>query len=296
VNYPKISIVTPSYNQAKYLEHTILSVLEQNYPALEYIIIDGGSTDGSVEIIKKYEHKLTYWVSEPDNGLYHALQKGFEKTTGEIMGWINSDDMLHRKSLFTIAEIFSLNNVKWIQGISTYYDEYDRCVNLSPFKSWSKFKFWQGDFQWIQQESTYWHRDLWKAAGGYVSQNYKYAGDMELWNRFFKYEKLYSVTALVGGYRMRSSNQMALECLQDYFDEAKHILENNNHDKATMHILTHINKINKKLINRKGKKVLCKILFNKKHHKNKKLLEHLYDFPPPISFNRHEQKFFIQNK
>ena len=166
MNYPKISIVTPSYNQAKYLEQTILSILDQNYPNLEYIIIDGGSTDGSVDIIKKYEYRLAYWVSETDKGLYHALQKGFERTTGEIMGWLNSDDMLHRNALFTIAEILSLENVKWIQGIPTFYDEYGRCIMAEPLKFWSKFQFWQGDFQWIQQESTYWHRDLWEKAGG----------------------------------------------------------------------------------------------------------------------------------
>ena len=101
-NYPKISIVTPNYNGVKYLEQTIVSVLNQNYPNLEYIIIDGGSTDGSVEIIKKYESKLSYWVSEPDMGLYHAIQKGFEKSTGEIMAWINSDDM-YVKGSFSIG-------------------------------------------------------------------------------------------------------------------------------------------------------------------------------------------------
>ncbi len=93
--YPKISIVTPSYNQGQYLEQTILSVIGQNYPNLEYIIIDGGSTDNSIEIIKKYERYLAYWVSEKDKGHYHAVQKGFDKSTGEIMSWLNSDDILH---------------------------------------------------------------------------------------------------------------------------------------------------------------------------------------------------------
>ncbi len=92
MNYPKISIVTPSFNHAQFLEETILSVITQNYPNLEYVIIDGGSTDGSVDIIKKYEKHLTYWVSEPDNGHGDALNKGFAKSTGEIMAWINSDD------------------------------------------------------------------------------------------------------------------------------------------------------------------------------------------------------------
>ena len=93
LEYPKISIITPSFNQAQFLERTILSVLNQNYPNLEYIIIDGGSTDGSLEIIRKYEKYLAYWISEPDQGQSHALNKGFEVATGDILGWLNADDL-----------------------------------------------------------------------------------------------------------------------------------------------------------------------------------------------------------
>ena len=293
MNYPKISIVTPSYNQAKYLNQTILSILDQNYPNLEYIIIDGGSTDGSVEIIRRFEDRLAYWESEPDKGMYHALQKGFERTTGEIMGWLNSDDMLHRNALFTIAEVLTLQEVKWVQGIPTGYDEYDRCIYVSSLKFWSKFKFWQGDFQWIQQESTYWHRDLWEKAGGYVSQNYKYAGDMELWNRFFKYDKLYCINALVGGYRMRSSNQLALEFLPDYLKEAEHILTSNNFDNLTQQTLYQVKKIKQNLINVNAN-MTKRILNHIKIKILKRSLEILYDYPPMISFDRNKQKFFIQ--
>lgn len=155
MNYPKLSIVTPNFNGGEYLEATIKSVLSQNYPNLEYIIIDGGSTDESVAIIKKYESQLAFWVSEPDKGLYDAIQKGFDKSTGEIMAWINSDDLYHPKAFFTVAEIFKFDEVKWLQGIPTTFDELGRTVAVSEFKRWSKLDYYLGNFEWIQQESVF---------------------------------------------------------------------------------------------------------------------------------------------
>ena len=107
--YPKITVVTPSFNQAQFLERTILSVLTQNYPNLEYIIIDGGSTDGSVEIIKKYESKLTYWVSEPHRGQSHAINKGWQRATGEIVAWLNSDDTYEPDAIRRVVEFLQKN-------------------------------------------------------------------------------------------------------------------------------------------------------------------------------------------
>ncbi|MFI5222258.1 MAG: glycosyltransferase family 2 protein [Bacteroidia bacterium] len=105
----KVSIVTPSLNQAQFLEETILSVLEQSYKNIEYIIIDGGSTDGSVELIKKYSNRIKFWVSEKDNGQTHAINKGFERCEGEFFAYLNSDDVLEKNAVEKIVAAFSIN-------------------------------------------------------------------------------------------------------------------------------------------------------------------------------------------
>jgi len=219
--YPKISVVTPNFNQVNYLEETILSILNQGYPNLEYIIIDGGSTDGSVDIIKKYQKQLSYWVSEPDNGMYEAIQKGFDKSTGEIMAWINSDDMYYSKSFFTIGEIFStLSDVNWLVGVSTLYDTIGRSLYAAPSRQFNKFDFYSYDYRWIQQESCFWRRSLWNKVDASLNTKLKYAGDLDLWLRFFRHETLYTIDALIGGYRIRGTNQLSYDHFDDYIEEA----------------------------------------------------------------------------
>lgn len=105
-DYPKISLVTPSFNQGPYLEETILSVLNQNYPNLEYYVIDGGSTDGSLDIIRKYAGRLSGWVSEPDRGQAHAINKGWQRCSGDLFGWLNSDDYLAEDTLHRVADVY----------------------------------------------------------------------------------------------------------------------------------------------------------------------------------------------
>lgn len=228
--YPKISIVTPSFNDAKYLETTIRSVIDQGYPNLEYVIIDGGSTDGSVDIIKKYEGKIAYWISGKDEGMYHALQKGLQRTTGEVMGWINSDDILHPQSLFTLGQIFGdFPSVQWVQGFPNTVDENGRMVLATSVYEVDKLFFYQRkharSYKYIQQESTYWRRSLWDQAGGYVSTTYKYAGDFELWMRFFKHAKLHNIYALLGSFRLSREGQASIDHYNDYVAETFRILE-----------------------------------------------------------------------
>lgn len=228
--YPRISIITPNLNGARYLENTILSVTGQHYPNLEYIILDGGSTDESVEIIEKYAHLISYWESKPDNGLYHAVQKGFEKSTGEIMGYINSDDILCLNSLFSIAEIFSVSPaINWIQGYPTVIDNQNRIVYQRP-PVFSKLNFYLKDYKdgrFIQQESTFWTRNLWEQAGGCISEDYRYAGDFELWIRFFNHARLNLTSAILGSFRMRNDGQLSVLNYQNYLAECDQIIDRN---------------------------------------------------------------------
>ena len=222
MSYPKISVVTPNFNKGRYLEKTILSVLSQGYPNLEYVIIDGGSTDGSLDIIKKYAERLTYWVSEPDDGVYFAIIKGFEHTTGDIMAWIGSDDFYHPNSFFTVAHIFSeFPQVSWLEGAQAHYDEEGRTVAVETGPYFNHLCFLMHRYQWIQQESTFWRRELYEKVGG-IKTNYKLAGDFDLWMRFSRCEKLYVTNALIGGFR-HSVDQLSND-LHLYTSEADDII------------------------------------------------------------------------
>ncbi len=195
LDWPKISIVTPSYNQEKFLEATIRSVLLQCYPNLEYIIIDGGSTDRSVEIIKKYEFWLTYWISEKDKGQAHAINKGFAKATGKIFAWLNSDDIYLSNALSSVAEKFNQEDDRTgaLVGIGHKVDETGRIVYTPPrgpelsfqsLLSWRKSHF--------MQPSCFFTSKAWEVCG-LLDESLNYCMDIDLWLKMsqkFYFEKL----------------------------------------------------------------------------------------------------------
>ncbi len=282
MSLPKLSIVTTSFNQAAYLERTIQSVLGQGYPDLEYIIIDGGSTDGSQEIIRKYEKHLAYWTSEKDSGMYDGIRKGFERSTGEIMAWINSDDIYHAGAFFVVGEIFSrLPEVHWIQGIPSVIDEEGRIVLVKNFRKWSKYHYLLGDKDHIQQESTFWRRSLWEKAGGRLDTSLKLAGDYELWMRFFRHAKLHGVRTVLGAFRMRSKNQLSLDRLDEYNREVAAVLDARLADLAPEEQET--------LRQIKRHQEPSRIALLQK--KDPAAYEALFDFPVPISFDRKNNVF-----
>jgi hypothetical protein len=233
---PRISIVTPNYNLAPYLERTLASVLGQNYPNLEYIVLDGGSTDRSVDIIRQYGDRLAYWASRPDNGPYATINEGFARSTGEIMAWLNSDDMYLPGCLSVVAEIFSYHpEVEWISSTRPVaWNENGQAVWVGDMKGFSREAFLRGEYSprgstlytrgCIQQESTFWRRSLWERAGGHLDERYRRAADFELWARFFEHAELQGVDALLGGFRFRTGQVTDL-CTNAYADECTSILQ-----------------------------------------------------------------------
>lgn len=198
---PTISLVTPSFDQAEYLEATLASVLDQEYPRLEYVVIDGGSSDGSVSIVERCEDRLAFWVSEPDNGHTDGLNKGFAHTSGEIMGWINSSDLHLPWTLRTVAEVFrDVSQAEWIMGRQTVAaaDGVPKAVFAS---AWNRYDFLGGRYRWLQQESVFWRRSLWERAGGRIDPSARYACDFALWLRFMDLAPLYHVPVPLGLYR-----------------------------------------------------------------------------------------------
>ena len=181
---PKISIITPSYNQAKFIEQTIRSVLLQSYPNLEYIIIDGGSSDGSVEIIRKYEPWLAYWVSEPDRGQSHAINKGFERATGEVFCWLNSDDYYLPNALLTVGGMLAegMGNYALTGHCLKIYQDGRKAVKLEGrYENRRRLlQFWKG-YQ-MHQPAIFWRREVFEKVG-WLDEELHLIMDFDYWAR-----------------------------------------------------------------------------------------------------------------
>jgi glycosyltransferase involved in cell wall biosynthesis len=215
----RISIVTPSLNQAEYLEETLTSVLDQGFGGIEYVVIDGGSNDGSVDIIRRYADRLSYWVSEPDRGHADAINKGFVHTSGEIMAWINSSDVYLPWTLETVAQVFrDLPEVEWIEGMPAYVDtgRWPRGIGLGFCNRYDLLLGHEGT---IQQESVFWRRSLWEKAGGKLGDSLRLACDYELWLRFSRHAPLYHVSTVLGAFRFHDDRR-GLALRGDYAQEA----------------------------------------------------------------------------
>jgi len=207
---PVISLVTPSYNQADMLERTIKSVLSQNYPRLQYVIQDGGSTDGSVKVIEKYASHLHHWESRPDGGQSQAIELGFRHTDGEIMGWLNSDDILMPGALWDIARFFQRRpSLDVAYGHRVIIDKQDRKIGQWVLPANTHCYLHYADY--LAQESVYWTRRIWERAGG-IDPSFRFAMDWDLFLRFRRsMGKFKRIHRFVGAFRIHESQKTSAQ-------------------------------------------------------------------------------------
>jgi glycosyltransferase involved in cell wall biosynthesis len=206
---PNITIVTPSYNQGDFVEQTILSVLSQNYPRLQYIVIDGGSTDCSRDIIRRYSNKLDYWISQKDQGQSDALRKGFSRARGELLGWVNSDDILYPGALRRIGEAYEGNQGHIIAG------DVEVFVEGKPHKSWiirqrhlnvrDMVAGWTGRACY-SQPGVFFPKDAYIESGG-VDESLIWATDRDLMIRLLRSHPVAYVNETVAGARLHASSK-----------------------------------------------------------------------------------------
>lgn len=200
---PKLSVITPSFNQGRFLEQTILSVLNQDYPNLEYIVIDGGSTDDSVEIIRRYEHRLAYWISEKDNGQADAINKGLKRATGEIVGWLNSDDLyLPWTFRRAVAHLAANPEAAMVCGARLMIDE---CSRVSGFAFLPAYSPRNREYS-IAQETAFWRASVHQRIG-WLDEALHFAMDVDFFVRMHFNYRIDTIPQLLGCFRCYPQNK-----------------------------------------------------------------------------------------
>lgn len=213
---PKISISVPSYNYRDYLAQCLDSIIQQDYPNLELIVMDDGSTDGSIEVIKEREKYITYWQSEPNQGVIAMTEGGFKKSTGDIMISLSSTDMLHTHSLYNVSKVFSKPEVEWVTGAVNWINEQGYLEVYPRLRLWSRTKFLSQKRErlcCVSTEGTFFTRSLYEKAGGFIKDCP--AWDFDLYMRFFMIAQLHTTTAMLGAYRVHGNRVFAEEVYQD---------------------------------------------------------------------------------
>ncbi|MBC7489304.1 MAG: glycosyltransferase [Glaciimonas sp.] len=201
--YPRLTIITPSYNQGQFLEETILSVLDQDYPNLEYIIIDGGSTDNTLQVIKKYERYLSYWVSESDRGQSHALNKGLQRASGDLVGWINSDDVYVRGAFRKVINAFSRNpDCILVHGDRILIDS---TSNVYGWGMSGKFDPERSGFN-VCSETAFWRRDV-RSKSMTFKEYLRFAMDLEFFCRLYSKGEFIKLNSYLGFFRAHFSSK-----------------------------------------------------------------------------------------
>jgi glycosyltransferase involved in cell wall biosynthesis len=221
-----ISVVIPNFNTGRYLESCITSILHQSNVVTELIIVDGHSKDNSIQIIDKYRQHFAKVIIEKDSNQAEAINKGFAASTGDIMCWLNADDIFCPTALRNVALLFSsFEEVSWITGRKTIIDDIGRIIQNGEPSTLTRGQCLAGAYRWIQQESTFWRRTLWNAVGAHVDESYALAVDLELWMRMFEYARLYPVDKNLGAFRIRPGQRSKTQA-DKYHTEAVQAIRN----------------------------------------------------------------------
>ena len=203
---PLVSIITPSYNQARYLESTIRSVLDQDYPHIEYIVIDGGSADGSVEILRRYSERLAGWVSEKDLGQTDAINKGFARAKGEILAWLNSDDTYEPHAIREAVKFLQERpEVGLVYGDANFIDENGGVIGRFPAAQTDYRRLRQG-YVHIPQQAAFWRADLWRKVAP-LDPSFYFAMDYDLWVRLAALAPLLYMPRVWANFRLHSQGK-----------------------------------------------------------------------------------------
>ena len=204
---PLVSIVTPSYNQAEFLEETIRSVLDQDYQPIEYVVVDGGSTDGSDEIVKRYEDRLAWWVSEPDRGQAHAINKGFERTSGAYMAYLNSDDTLLLCAVSRlVGELERDPAASVAYGDAVWLDEHSRRLGRQGAREWDVGAMARSGSAHVLQPASVWRREAWDRAGP-MDESLHFTFDSVFFIRMASFARARYVPEPLAGYRIHPESK-----------------------------------------------------------------------------------------
>ena len=226
----KISIIIPVYNMVGTINKTLNSVLDQKYPNLELIVIDGNSNDGTKEKLESRQEDFQILISEPDNGQYEAIQKGMSLATGEVVSWLNADDIYFPWTLRSVSRVFKeYEDVNWIAGLPAFLNSEGNLTHIyntlsaRPKKLIQNGGFRKNIFGYLQQESMFYRKELWNSSVG-LDLNYELAADFELWTRFAEQTSLVSVNIPLAGFRI-SENSRSKKMADKYELEVKNIIK-----------------------------------------------------------------------
>jgi glycosyltransferase involved in cell wall biosynthesis len=220
---PLVSVVTPAYEAERYIEETLRSVRDQTYENIEHVVMDGGSTDGTTEILASYEEEYDLtWYSEPDEGMYDAIETGFERASGEVLAWLNADDKYLPWAVRVAVDALADPGVEWVIGHPAKWDPEGTLSTVRPLRpyyrrAWIERGWYHGrGLGWMQQESMFWTSGLWERHGGFPD-GVELAGDYHLWRQFAAETAPVQLGTVVAGYRLHG-DQLTAE-IEDYYAE-----------------------------------------------------------------------------